>query len=227
MYKVVLLDADGTLFNYNMAEKYALEKAFKTFSYRGNIEEISKRYKVINLNLWLELEKGNITKDKLRYERFQRLFDEYELEFDAHEFSESYLSRLGESNFLIDGAEDICKYLKDKGYKVVILTNGIKKVQSSRLDTSAVRDYIDDMVVSEEVGVNKPDPMIYDYTFQLINHNEKDSVIMVGDSLTADIQGGINCGIHTCWLNLDNRRNDTGINPTYEIHSLSELKKIL
>ncbi|GKX32290.1 noncanonical pyrimidine nucleotidase, YjjG family protein [Vallitalea longa] len=227
MYEVVLLDADGTLFNYNMAEKYALGEAFKKFSYKGNIEEISKRYKTINLNLWLELEKGNITKDKLRYERFQRLFDEYELDFDAQEFSENYLLSLSECNFLIDGAEDICKYLKDKGYKVVILTNGIKKVQSSRLGRSDVKDYIDDMVVSEEVGVNKPDPLIYDYTFNLVNHSDKNSVIMIGDSLTADIQGGINYGIHTCWLNLDNISNDTNINPTYEIYSLSQLKDIL
>lgn len=227
MYKIVILDADGTLFDYEKGEKFALHEAFREFSYEGDTEEICNRYREINLGLWLELEKGNITKEKLRDERFRRLFQEYHLDFDVHTFSEYYLLKLGESSFLIDGAEEICGYLKEKNYKVIILTNGIKKVQVSRLEKSTIKEYIDHMIVSEEVGVNKPDPYIFDYTFNLLDHKDKKNTIMIGDSLTADIQGGINYGIDTCWLNLDERDNDTGILPKYEIHSLEDLKDIL
>ncbi|GMQ64503.1 YjjG family noncanonical pyrimidine nucleotidase [Vallitalea maricola] len=227
MYKLVILDADGTLFNYEEAEKYALWESFKLFSFEGDIIDISNCYKKINLNLWLELEKGNITKEKLRYERFSRLFKQYKIDYDVNKFSDQYLLKLGESNFLIDEAEEVCKYLKNKGYKIIILTNGIKKVQVSRLEKSNIKDYIDNMIVSEEVGVNKPDPVIFDYTFNLIGHNDKNNAIMIGDSLTADIQGGINHGIDTCWVNLNNIENTTNIIPKYEIHSLGELATIL
>ncbi|MCT4687462.1 YjjG family noncanonical pyrimidine nucleotidase [Vallitalea sp.] len=227
MYKLVILDADGTLFNYEKAEKYALSESFKLFSFEGDILDISNYYKEINLNLWLELEKGNITKEELRYERFSRVFKQYKLDYDVNKFSDQYLIKLGESNFLIDEAEEICKYLKNKGYKIIVLTNGIKKVQVSRLEKSNIKKYIDKMIVSEEVGVNKPDPVIFDYTFNLIGHNDKNNAIMIGDSLTADIQGGINHGIDTCWVNLNNIKNTTNIIPKYEIHTLGELTTIL
>lgn len=227
MYKVVLLDADGTLFDFNKAERYALSTALKTFSYKGDLDKISKCYKRININLWLELEKGNITKDKLKYERFQKLFEEYNLDYDVKTFSEEYLNRLGESNFLIDGAEDICRYLRNKQYKLIILTNGIKKVQDSRLEKSLIKEYIDNMVVSEEVGVNKPDPLMFEYTLKDMEKYDRNSIIMIGDSLTADIQGGINYKIDTCWLNLHNTKNDSNIQPSFEIHNLYELKDIL
>jgi YjjG family noncanonical pyrimidine nucleotidase len=227
MYKLVIIDADGTLFDYNEAEKYALSESFRLFSYEGNFLEIRNHYKEINRNLWLELEKGNITKEKLRYERFYRLFKRYNLDYDVTKFSDQYLMKLGESNFLIDEAEEICKYLKNKGYRVVILTNGIKKVQVSRLEKSSIKEYIDNMLVSEEVGVNKPDPIIFDYLFKSMGHINKHDAIMIGDSLTADIQGGINYGIDTCWVNLDYIDNVTDINPTFEIHTLKELKTIL
>lgn len=227
MYKLVILDADGTLFDYEMAEKYALNEAFREFSYSEDTEEICNRYREINLGLWLELEKGSITKEELRDERFRRLFLEYQLDYNVHTFSEYYLLKLGESSFLIDGAKDICSYLKEKNYRVVILTNGIKTVQVSRLGKSTIKGYVDHMIVSEEVGVNKPDPYIFEYTFNLLGHHDKENVIMIGNSLTADIQGGINYGIDTCWLNLSKRKNDTGICPKHEIHSLEELKAIL
>lgn len=146
-------------------------------------------------------------KDQLRTERFLRLFNE---------FGNCYLERLGKAGFLIDGSEDICKYLSRK-YKLVILTNGMKEVQLSRFGQSSIKQYISDIIISEEVGVNKQNPYIFEYTLDRLNHGDKDSVIIIGDSLTSDIQGGINFGIDTCWLNLDNVYNDTNIQPNISL----------
>ncbi|MFW6311279.1 MAG: YjjG family noncanonical pyrimidine nucleotidase [Nanoarchaeota archaeon] len=226
MYKLILLDADGTLFDYDKAERFALEQALIQYSYKGDLKKIRTRYRDINFNLWEELEKGIITKDQLRTERFIKLFNEYDLQYDVNEFSNYYLERLGEGSFLIDGSEEICKYLNGK-YTLVILTNGMNKVQISRLEQSSIKQYINDIIVSEEIGVSKPNPYIFEYTLNRLNHSDKDSVIIIGDSLTSDIQGGINFGIDTCWLNLDNVQNKTSIKPKYSINSLDELANIL
>jgi len=226
LYRLILFDADGTLFDYDKAERFALEQSLKRYNYNGDLEKIRTRYRDINFKLWDELEKASITKEQLRTERFLRLFNEYDLQYDVNEFSDYYLEKLGEGNFLIDGSEEICKYLNEK-YKLVILTNGIKEVQLSRLKKSSIKHYISDIIVSEEVGVSKPNPRIFEYTLNRLNHRDKDSVIIIGDSLTSDIQGGINFGIDTCWLNLNKIQNKTSIKPKYCFNSLEDLTAIL
>ncbi|HLV10508.1 MAG TPA: YjjG family noncanonical pyrimidine nucleotidase [Halanaerobiales bacterium] len=226
IYKLILLDADGTLFDYDKAERFALEQALTHYSYKGDLKKIRKRYRDINNTLWEELEKGAIKKDQLRTKRFFRLFNEYGLKYNVNKFSNYYLESLGEASFLIDGSENMCKYLSQK-YTLVILTNGIKEVQLSRLEKSSINQYISDIIVSEEAGVNKPNPDIFEYTLNRLNHSDKDSVIIIGDSLTSDIQGGINFGIDTCWLNLNNIDNETNIKPKYCVNSLDALTNIL
>jgi YjjG family noncanonical pyrimidine nucleotidase len=232
MYKLVLVDADGTLFDYYKAEGYALKEALKYFNYSGDEKRALENYRKINSKLWLDLEMGEITKEKLRTERFKLLFKEFKVDIQVNDFSNYYLSKLGEASFLIEGAEEICRYLSEK-YLLTILTNGIKKVQLSRLKGSPIDDYIDYIVISDEVGVNKPDPYIFEYTLKLVNHHNKEAIInkediiIIGDSLTSDIQGGLNFGIDTCWLNLHGLENNTGIIPKYEVNNLRELKNIL
>ncbi len=226
MYKIILLDADGTLFDYDEAEKYALEQTLKKYNFNGDLIKIRKRYRNINAKLWDELEKGKITKEVLRLERFLLLFHEYNLQYDVEEFSEYYLNRLGAGSFLIEGADKICNYLSKK-YTLVILTNGMKEVQLSRLEGSSIKHYISDIITSEEVGVNKPNSYIFEYTLNRLNHNHKHDVIIIGDSLTSDIQGGINFNIDTCWLNLSNIKNDTNIKPKFSIDSLEALTDLL
>lgn len=226
MYELILIDADNTLFDFDKAEKYALVQALEQFGFNSNIDEIVRRYKIINSDLWIKLEKGTITKDALRTERYKRLFKESGLEYPVEEFSEYYLKKLSECSFLIDGAEDVCKYLSEK-YKVVIVTNGIREVQLSRLKKSTINKYIDDIVISEAIGINKPDPKIFEYALKLVKHKDKKSAIMIGDSLSSDIQGGINFGIDTCWFNAFKVKNETGIIPNYQIGSLKELMDIL
>jgi 2-haloacid dehalogenase len=226
MYKLILLDADGTLFDYDKAEEAALKKTLTHIGVEENLSEIHKRYRIINADLWRRLEQGTISKDELRYKRFNILLKEFHISCRAEEFSTYYLERLGEGCFLLDGAEELCRELS-VNYPLVILTNGMKEVQLSRLGNSSIKDFIDDIVISEEIGVSKPHPSIFEYTLNKLKHEKKEDVLMIGDSLTSDIQGGINFGIDTCWYNPENRENKSWVEPTYRITSLKEIKGIL
>ncbi len=226
MYKLVLIDADNTLFDYNKAEAHALENSLKDFGFQGDLNKIRQDYNVINKKLWQLLEKGDIEKGELSEKRFKLLFEKYGLDIPPKDFSEKYLSYLGQSGFLMEDAQEIIQYLYKK-YTVIIVTNGIKDVQFSRLDNSTIKDYNHGVVVSEDIGVSKPNPDFFVHAFKLANHQDKKRAIIIGDSLSSDIQGGINFGIDTCWFNYDNSELDTQLKPTYQIRALKEIYDIL
>ncbi|HOO34003.1 MAG TPA: YjjG family noncanonical pyrimidine nucleotidase [Thermotogota bacterium] len=226
MYELILIDADNTLFDYNQAEKFALQAALKSFDFTGNVDDIRADYKVINKAIWADLENGKITKEKLRTERFHRLFEKNGLTIPVELFSERYLGYLSEGSFLLKDAETVCGYLSGK-YNFVLVTNGIKEVQHSRLDRSTIKGYFNEIVVSDEIGYSKPDPAFFDYTMNLVHHTDKTTTLIIGDSLTSDMRGGINYGIDTCWFNSESIENDSGLKPTYQIETLSDLYTIL
>lgn len=226
MYELILIDADNTLFDYNKAEAYALETSLMDFGFQGDLNKIRLDYHVINKKLWQLLEKGGIEKAELSERRFKQLFDQYGLDIPPQDFSKKYLSYLGQSSFLMEDAQEIIQYLYNK-YTVIIVTNGIKDVQFSRLEKSTIKDYNHGVVVSEDIGVSKPDPDFFVHAFKLANHQNKKSAIIIGDSLSSDIQGGINFGIDTCWFNYNNSHPDIQLEPTYEIRNLRKIYDIL
>ena len=236
-YKLVLIDLDDTLFDYPKTEEAAFSNTYKELGFfaeseLGNAkkeeiyEKIKDRYKDVNFQLWKDLEKGAVDKDRLKVVRFEKIIEEFDLKYDPHEMSELYLKKLGEGIFPFEATEKLCEYLHSK-YKVGIVTNGIKEVQYSRIENSTIAKYIDKIIISDEVGVNKPDKRIFEYTMNYFEIMDKSEVIMIGDSLGADIKGGQNAGIDTCWVNLRNNVNDTGIVPKYEVRKLEELFEIL
>ena len=232
MYKVILIDIDDTLFDYKKAEDNAIRKVFEDFGYFKNYEnektfkEVKEKYSIINKEFWEKLEKGLVTKEELKTERFKKLFEATDLDYSPSDFSRRYLKRLGEGNFLFDGAEEFCKYIKSK-YKVAIVTNGIKEVQMSRIGSSGISGYIDEIVISDEIGIGKPHPEIFEYALKKLGHENKRDVIMIGDSQTADIQGGINFGIDTCWINIVGKKEDESIKATYKVNKIEELYGVI
>ncbi|MDQ0193917.1 YjjG family noncanonical pyrimidine nucleotidase [Paenibacillus wynnii] len=224
-YEVILFDADDTLFDYGMAEGHALSSVFSAYGMPTGADDYTASYKEINHKLWADLELGRITSAALRVERFHRLFSAHGLTLDAQEFSDAYLRFLGEGTFLIQGAVELCGELS--GIRLAIITNGIKEVQTSRIQDSPLCDTFEQIIISEEAGYQKPDTGIFDYAFAKLGIEDKAKVLIVGDSLTSDIQGGINYGIDTCWFNPLGKVNSLGIESTYEISSLAELLDIV
>jgi putative hydrolase of the HAD superfamily len=225
-YEVILFDADRTLFDFDKAEEHALEQLMNYFEVEYQKEYHLKQYQLINKKLWEELEQELVTPDELKIERFRRLAEELELKIEGQDLSEKYLEFLAEGYFLLKGALKLIKYLH-KDYKLAIVTNGLATVQKGRLKASPLKDYFDHLIISEEIGVAKPNPKIFEHTFKEIGHQDKNNVLIVGDSLSSDIQGGINFGIDTCWFNPHNQENLTDLKPTYEISKLNELKIVL
>ncbi|PIC69469.1 noncanonical pyrimidine nucleotidase, YjjG family [Sporosarcina sp. P16b] len=219
-YDVLLFDLDDTLFDFAETEKHALGNTFNTFGLPNGLEAYRDTYRAISSVIWDDLEQGRITLKELKVERFRRLFTQHELQVDASHFGELYIENLGYESHLIDGVEEMISKLSD--YRLAILTNGFTLAQHARIAGSPLRDTFEAIIASEETGYKKPQPEIFDYTFQKLGITDPSRVLMIGDSLTSDIQGGINAGIDTCWFNPDRRENNIGIQPTYEIHSWAE-----
>jgi len=224
-YELLIFDADGTLFDFERAEEYAF---FKTAGDAGRdfTNEEYGIYVAVNKAIWQEMELGKIDQAALKAERFRRFFDKLEIKEDPERFSREYLYNLSKAGFLFEGAGDLLERLKGS-CRMVLLTNGLTSVQESRLGTSPIRPYFEELVISESVGISKPDPGIFRHTFEKIGYGDKEKALMIGDSLTSDILGGLNYGLDTCWYNAGKKTNEKNIFPKYEVHDYCELLGIL
>jgi len=220
-YAWIVFDADGTMFDYDAAETAALTRSFASIG-RAFPPEYSEIYREINGRMWLELERGTTTQARIRVERFERLFEAIGIDSDPVLFSDDYLTNLANRTDLIAGAARVVASLA-KVSRLLLLTNGIARVQRPRFDASPIREYFAEILISEEVGAAKPDPLIFDTAFARMGHPRKPEVLIVGDSLTSDIKGGSDYGIDTCWFNPSGRARENGVEPTYEIRRIGEL----
>jgi len=225
-YCWIIFDADGTLFDYDAAERNALTNTFLDFSIQISENEI-REYRVINESLWEKFENGDIAINDLRTKRFSILFEHLGFNINPDSFSEKYLSHLSNGSQLLPNAESVVKILS-KHFNLVILTNGIAKVQRSRFKNSLIMQYFKDIIISEEEGFSKPSKEIFDITFKRLGNPPKGEVMIVGDSLTSDIAGGNNYGIDTCWISTEEVKAKAKDSPsTYKISELSELLPML
>ena len=226
-YEVLFFDADGTLYDFERTEKYALRKTFEDFSLNYSEEKLLPVFKKVNLAIWKEFERNEISADELKPERFRRFFKEINLTgIDEKKFGLKYLENLSENNELLPGAKELIEELHGK-FKLAIITNGLTLVQRKRLYDSVLTKYWDAIIISEEVGKTKPNKEIFEIAMKKVNCEDKTKALMIGDKLTSDILGGINFGIDTCWINFEKKQNNSEIKPTYEINKLYQLKKIL
>ncbi|MHA6260801.1 YjjG family noncanonical pyrimidine nucleotidase [Sporosarcina sp. CAU 1771] len=219
-YDVLLFDLDDTLFSFNEAEKNALDQTFQSFELPNGLEMYRESYKAISKVLWNDLEMGRISISNLKSERFRRLFLEHELDIDPERFGEMYIDNLGKEVHMIDGVLEMLDRVSK--CRLAVLTNGFTDVQNERIGSSVLHDTFEVIITSEETGTQKPDPKIFEYTFNALNITDTSRVLMIGDSLSSDIQGGNNFGIDTCWFNRDKKENTTTVQPTYEISSWDE-----
>jgi YjjG family noncanonical pyrimidine nucleotidase len=227
-YRWLMFDADGTLFDYDAAEGKALRRTLAIFGlpYNGQVLDIYRR---INGQLWLDLEQGLTTRDELRLTRFSHLFAAIAGDHPAPaagEFSRAYLETLGNCADLMPGAATLLGALHGS-YNLALITNGFANVQRSRLSRSGLAHYFDPVVISDEVGVAKPDPRIFDLALERMRCPARSEVLMIGDSLSSDIAGAVSYGIDACWYNPEERAADADLAARYEIRALGELLDIL
>jgi len=224
-YSWLMFDADGTLFDYDRAEVAALEATFSELGLEFD-DHALLIYRQINGRMWQEFEQGSMSQERLKSERFRLLCNQLGVDFDYEHMSRRYQSNLALGTYLIDGADELLEEL-DGRYRIALITNGLKDVQRPRIAESTVRDRFSTIIISEEVGVAKPDSKIFDIAFQQMNYPQKNQVLIIGDSLSSDIAGGINYGIDTCWYNPEGLEHPSGMDIRYEIRGLNELLGLL
>lgn len=224
-YNVIFFDMDDTLFDFATSQQEAFHNVFEKHNLLNNLEQYRKSYQIISQSLWRDLENGKMSLEELGSERFKRLFLEHGIENDAAIFNQDYLRFLGQQTHLTQGTEKVIRDLSHK--RLAIITNGFTAVQISRMNNSPLKDIFEELIISESTGFQKPQTEIFDYAFQKLQITDKSNVLIVGDSLTSDIQGGMNYEIDTCWFNPNHMINNTTVKPTYEINNLEKLIEII
>lgn len=227
MYKIkyVFLDLDDTIFDFHRSEAAALSGMLRQFGISPT-QEILARYSKINREGWERLERGEATRAEILIERFKRLFSELGSAGEPREAQRIYESNLCSEYHYIEGAEQMILSLIGK-YKLYLASNGTARVQDSRIEKSGIAKYFDGIFISERVGYDKPSREFFEKSFAAIPNFSKDEAIIVGDSLTSDILGGINAGVRTCWYNPHGKPHREDITPSYEIKSLGEVPELL
>lgn len=195
-YKIVLVDADETIFDFIKAEHTAFKMTINHFGEDCTDEDV-KVYSEINLKHWKMLEKGTIDRETLKVSRFREWFDYMGFSLDPKAFNDMYAPSLGKCGFLIDGADEFIKKLSSV-CDVYIVTNGLIASQTGRFNETPIKPYIKKLYISESIGYAKPDKEFFDYCISDIGEQDRSKYIILGDSLTSDMQGGRNAGIATC-----------------------------
>lgn len=223
MFEVILWDVDGTLLDFIASQRDSLFNCFELFGFGKCTEEMHLRYSSINISLWEMLERGERTKAQILTERFRRFFAEVGLPVDqAEAFNAEYEKRLPDTIRFFPHAIETLEALKGKVIQCSV-TNGTKSVQERKMNETPLGILFDRLFISEAVGAEKPDPRFFYIVFQTLGNIPKDRILIVGDSLTSDILGGLRAGIHTCWYNPDAKKGREDIRPEYEIRDLAEV----
>lgn len=223
MIEFLFLDLDDTVLDFQKAERLALAKTLESFGLPPT-DTVLARYHEINREHWERLERKELTRQQVLVGRFAALFAEMGLSAQAEQVARAYEENLSQGHYFLPGAEEALKSLSKK-YKLYLASNGTARVQAGRLKSAGIIPYFQEIFVSEEMGYNKPDPAYFDACFARIPGFRKERAMMVGDSLTSDILGGIQAGIATCWVNPHHKTGS--IRPDYEIESIVQLEALL
>ena len=221
MIRNVLFDLDDTLFDFHKAEKIALTKTLVHFGIDPT-EETLALYSTINAAHWKRLELGEISREEVKVGRYRELFKTIGVECDPVKATAYYESMLAIGHYFMPGAPELLEELYRK-YRLYIVSNGTAKVQEGRIGSSGIAKYMDGIFISQILGANKPDKQFFDICFAEIPDFSLSETVIIGDSLSSDIKGGINAGITTVWFNPKGIENDNDIKPDYTIKELSEV----
>lgn len=224
MVEFLFLDLDDTILDFQKAEHIAISKTLAEFGFPGDAE-VLRRYSVINKAHWEALERKEMTRDEVVVGRFRVLFREYGIDVDARRVADRYEENLSVGHWFLPGAPEALESLSRR-YKLYLASNGTARVQAGRLKSANISHYFQQIFVSQEIGANKPDILYFQRCFDRIPGFDPARAMMVGDSLTSDILGGIRAGIATCWVN-PHHKDSGSVTPDHQIESLSQLEALL
>lgn len=220
----IFIDLDDTILDFKKAEEQALKKTLVSLDIEPSEENV-QTYSIINEGLWKKLETGEMTRDQILIKRFDGLFEKLNIQRDSVLANETYVKNLSVGHWFIDGAEMLLESLY-KNYKLYIVSNGTTIVQNGRIESAGIKKYFEKIFLSQDIGYNKPDIRFFEECFKQVGPFDKNDAIILGDSLSSDIKGGINAGIKTCLFDPKNKFSGD-IKPDYIIHALSEFLDIV
>lgn len=223
-YTTLYFDLDNTILDFTATEHKAIAKLLALHGLPVS-DEIISRYSAINQTWWERFEKGEIEKREIYSGRFREFLDFYGFDGNPQKMADGYFELLSHGFDRMDGAEKVLQYVKECGYTVCITTNGMSRTQYRRIDGCGLKKYFDYIFVSEEAGHQKPEVEYFEFVMANTPEKDKSKVLVIGDSMSSDILGGINFGIDTCWINP--KQKVGACNPTYEITDIMQICDIL
>ena len=224
MFDILFLDLDDTILDFKKAERIAISATIRDFGVEPT-EEVLSLYHVINKGQWEMLERGEKTRAQILVDRFDILFRELKVDVDAEKCARRYEHNLSQGHWFLPGAEEAVKSLH-KRFRLFLASNGTASVQKGRMTSANLYRFFEKVFVSQEIGHNKPSKAYFDACFAQIPDFDPARAIMVGDSLSSDIKGGINAGIRTVWVN-PSHAPCGDIVPDYQIEALHQLEALL
>jgi putative hydrolase of the HAD superfamily len=233
-YKDLFIDFDDTLYDTHGNAVIALSETFEAFAlerYFPDPQVFYDAYWMANIDLWTRYSKNEITRDYLIVERFRRplsvgsgldVTEEYCLEM-----SDRFLDFCSSKSGVVEGAHELMDYLRQRGYRMHMCSNGFHEVQYKKLQACGLKDYFDTIILSEDAGFNKPSPQFFDYAF-LQSGAIRETTLMIGDNLQTDILGALASGIDALLFNRwEVDVNEIPQRPTFVVSSLLDIQNIL
>lgn len=231
MIKVILIDIDNTILSFSGYVKEAMKDGFSLFGLKPYTEAMFPVFEKINDSLWKQIEQGILTLEDLMKIRWNMIFEELKIDFDGRKFEEYFREKLFYSAVPEDGAVEMLKYLSGK-YTLCVASNGPYEQQMNRLRLGKMNDYFTHYFISSQIGAQKPNRQFFDCCFDVLRDEEfpelmPDEVIIIGDSVSSDISGGVDYGMHTCLYQKNTMPENDDSGADYVISSLTEIKNIL
>ncbi len=223
-YPILLLDVDDTLLDFHAAEACAIRDTLRERGIDPTDETVAL-YSRVNRGWWETFERGEVEKEELLWRRFAEFFEKMGVIHDPRQAQKDYHHHLGDYAFLIPGAEELCRRLKERGHRLYIVTNGTTGIQQRRFGASGLAKYVDGIFISEQMGTQKPAREFFEKVFAALGWPDKGDCIIFGDSQTSDMAGGRDFGIATCWYDPKHGRQ-TG-DWTFVVHELTDFLEVV
>ncbi len=224
-YRIALFDADNTLMDFSRSEREALSDCLCAHGLPHD-DAIISRYSAINDGEWKRLERGETTRDRLRVDRFSILAHEFGFVLDPARMADDYMEALAQKSYLMEGAQALIEALSGH-CRLFVITNGTAYVQNMRFKASPLARHFEGVFISEEIGYAKPDPAFFDHVRAAVPGFDPRRTLVVGDSLSSDIRGGIGAGLDTCWFAPHGQMPPADLSITYTVRRLTDILPLI